>query len=79
MCTDHPIRNVDEYRSQVIILTKCCGPVKVLAHTYRDLVREVRPFYPSFGVRNTGTKTSFLKEMQAKYGHGTMRQVSERG
>jgi len=81
MCSDSPIRNIYEFE-QVVILTKCCGPLTILAHTYRDLIREVRPFYPSFDVRvNHAPTLNNTAEAIKREGAdcGILRHVAERG
>jgi len=80
ICTDSPIRNIYEFE-QVVILTKCCGPLTILAHTYRDLIKEVRPFYPSFDVRVNHAPTLTNIDVIEKEGadYGILRHVAERG
>lgn len=81
MCSDHPIRELKDYRS-VIVLTRCAGPVVMLAPTYRDLRKDVRLFFAnSLGVRSAKplqqNKPNGIKIEGAVI--GIMRQVAERG
>ena len=73
MCGDSPIRTLKDYVS-VSLLTQRVGPVTIMAHDYRGLLRETTSFFPSFCARN---KPSLVNEAQADY--GIMRQVAERG
>ena len=74
MCSDIPIREKADYKS-ITVLTKCAGPVVIMARTYKALREDVNLFFAnSFDVRD---KTSRIKTMQAD--HGIMRQIAERG
>ena len=80
MCSDSPIRNIKEYK-QIRILTHCCGPLLILAHSYQGLMKEVRPFYPSFNARAqdapTPNKSEYFKREGASI--AILRQIAERG
>ena len=81
MCSDHPIRELSDYKS-ITVLTECAGPVVILAPTYRALIKEVRLFFAGFDVRGQDAPTpikennTFKREGAAI---GIRRQIAERG
>ena len=80
MCSDHPIRSMRDYES-VQILTRCAGPILLMARTHAGLRKEVQSFFPSFGARNSAptllNQPNGVNIGDADY--GTLRQVAERG
>jgi len=74
VCSDQPIRELADYKS-VTVLTRCAGPVIIMARTYPALIEEVQSFFAhSFDARD---KTSRIKTMQADY--GTLKAIAEKG
>jgi len=74
VCSDQPIRELADYKS-ITVLTKCAGPVVIMARTYKALREDVNLFFAnSFDARD---KTSRIKTMQADY--GTLKAIAEKG
>ena len=74
MCSDHPIRQIKDYKS-IELEVEGIGPVVFMAPTYEALAEDIRLFFAdSFDARN---KPSLINEMQADY--DILRQVAEEG
>ena len=81
MCSDYPIRSIRNYKS-VPILTRCVGPILLMARTHAGLRREVQSFFPSFDARDSAAPTLLKKPDGVNIGdadYGILRQVAEEG